>query len=70
MCLFLFSCRFRRKFDGNIFLVAFYECDENYELENLENNRLFCSNEKWIGEFPVCMSINGDEDEDEEGSFS
>ena len=52
-----------------MFLVAFYECDEGFEFENLEINRLFCSKENWVGENPICISINGDEDEDEEGNF-
>lgn len=53
-----------------MFLVAFYECDEDYELENLEQDRLYCSREKWVGSTPQCMAVN-DEDEngdDEEGA--
>ncbi|XP_070502012.1 fibrillin-2-like [Chironomus tepperi] len=57
----------RRRKGEKIFLVAFYECDEDYELENLEQDRLFCSQESWVGDIPRCMPINDDgEDEDEE----
>lgn len=47
--------------------MAFYECDEDYELENLEHDRLYCSKEKWVGDAPQCMPINdeGEDDEDE-----
>ena len=46
--------------------MAFYECDEDYELENLEQDRLYCSRERWVGETPKCMQIN--DDGEEEGS--
>ncbi|KAG5677774.1 hypothetical protein PVAND_007505 [Polypedilum vanderplanki] len=59
----------RRRKGEKLFLVAFYECDEDYELENLENDRLYCSREKWVGNAPKCMPINdeGEDDEEEEG---
>lgn len=52
--------------------MAFYECDEDYELENLEQDRLYCSRERWVGDTPKCMQINDDgeeegTEEDEEG---
>ena len=30
---------FRRRKSEKLFLVAFYECDEDYELENVEQDR-------------------------------
>lgn len=60
----------RRRKGEKIFLVAFYECYEDYELENLENDRLYCSKEKWVGNEPRCMPINDegeDDGEDESG---
>lgn len=59
----------RRRKGEKLFLVAFYECDEDYELENLEQDRLYCSREAWVGNAPKCMAVNDeDEDEDEEGA--
>lgn len=63
---------YRRRKGEKIFLVAFYECDEDYELENLEQDRLYCSKERWVGNTPKCMAINdegedGDEENEEEG---
>ena len=67
MFSFIFSLIYRRRKGEKIFLVAFYECDEDYELENLEHDRLFCSKESWVGDTPKCMAINDEgEDEDEE----
>ena len=58
---------FRRRKGEKLFLVAFYECTEDYELENLEQDRLYCSKEKWVGDTPKCMPINDEgEDEDDE----
>lgn len=62
-----FSCR-RRKGE-RIFLVAFYECNEDFELENLEQDRLYCSHEQWIGNVPKCTALeeeSGAEDDEEE----
>lgn len=59
----------RRKKDGHIFLTVFYECEEEYELESPEKDRLHCSKENWVGEHPVCVLIPND-DEDEGGKFS
>jgi len=53
----------RRKKNDSIFLVAYYECDDNFELDDTNYDRLYCSKEAWVGEHPVCMSTkNGDED--------
>jgi hypothetical protein len=54
---------FRRKKNENIFLVAFYECDDNFELEDSNYDRLYCSNETWVGEYPVCLSTRNGDDE-------
>lgn len=62
-----FSCR-RRKGE-RIFLVAFYECNDDFELENLEQDRLYCSHEQWIGNVPKCTALeeeSGAEDDEEE----
>lgn len=70
----LFSIR--RQKDGRIFPVAVYTCDEDYELENEDNDRLYCSKRKWIGIHPNCMQLeetydeNGEgEEEEEEGNL-
>ncbi|XP_058835886.1 fibrillin-1-like isoform X2 [Topomyia yanbarensis] len=59
----------RRKKDDHIFLVAFYECDDYYELQPPETDRLFCSDQQWIGTKPNCVSTRpeGEEEEDDEG---
>lgn len=68
----------RRRKGEKIFLVAFYECNDDYEIENLEQDRLYCSKETWVGadfdeeNTPKCLSVNDDgdnEDEDEEGAY-
>ncbi|XP_055538598.1 fibrillin-1 isoform X2 [Wyeomyia smithii] len=61
----------RRKKDDHIFLVAFYECDDRYELQPAEMDRLFCSGKQWIGTKPSCVSNRpeGEEDEDEEEDY-
>lgn len=49
--------------------MAFYECNEDFELENLEQDRLYCSHEQWIGNVPKCMALeeeSGAEDDEEE----
>ncbi|XP_037034819.1 fibrillin-1 isoform X2 [Bradysia coprophila] len=62
----------RRQKDGRIFPVAVYTCDEDYELESVDNDRLYCSKRKWIGIYPNCMQLeetydeNGEEEEEED----
>ncbi|XP_062552414.1 fibrillin-1-like isoform X2 [Armigeres subalbatus] len=56
----------RRRKEDHIFLVAFYECDDYYELQPSETDRLFCSGKQWIGKTPNCVSTGGDGEEDEE----
>nr|XP_040220897.2 fibrillin-2 isoform X4 [Anopheles coluzzii] len=57
----------RRKKAGNIFLVAYYECDDYYELQPPEHDRLYCSGKKWIGKRPECISTRTGSEDDEEG---
>lgn len=66
---------FRRRKGEKIFLVAFYECSDGYEMENVEQDHLYCSKETWVGadfdedSTPKCVFVNEDEDnEDEEGA--
>lgn len=54
----------RRRKGTKLFLVAFYECNDDYELENLEHDRLYCSHEQWVGDAPKCMQIHDDEGEE------
>ncbi|EAT42496.1 AAEL005982-PA [Aedes aegypti] len=56
----------RRRKDDHIFLVAFYECDDYYELQPPDTDRLFCSGKQWIGQTPSCVSTRGEGEEDEE----
>lgn len=53
----------RRKKDGNIFLVAFYDCEEDFELEDPDQDRLYCSKQKWVGNHPNCLSLTTDNEE-------
>lgn len=55
--------------------MAVYTCDEDYELENEDNDRLYCSKRKWIGTHPNCMQLeeaydeNGEGEEEDEGNL-
>lgn len=54
--------RYTRKKKGNkVFLVAVYECDDGYVFENSNFDRLYCSQEQWVGDYPQCVSLNGEE---------
>lgn len=35
--------------------MAIYGCDEEFELQNDNDDRLYCSNNEWIGKRPVCL---------------
>lgn len=48
-------------------MVAFYECEEDFELENSEQDRLYCSKEKWVGNTPKCQPVKEEEGIDEDG---
>lgn len=56
----------RRQKDGRIFPVAVYTCNEDYELENEDNDRLYCSKREWIGTHPNCMQLEEAYDENGE----
>lgn len=43
-------------------MVAFYECDDDYELGDLEVDRLYCSKKEWIGTKPYCISVKSDDE--------
>jgi hypothetical protein len=66
----------RRRKGEKIFLVVFYKCDKNYEMENVDQDRLYCSNEQWVAvdydedNTPKCVAVNEDDnDDDEEGAL-
>uniref|UniRef100_A0A1A9W7Q2 Fibrillin-2 n=1 Tax=Glossina brevipalpis TaxID=37001 RepID=A0A1A9W7Q2_9MUSC len=62
----------RRRKGDKIFLVASYSCNENFEFEDSEINTLYCSDRRWIGELPVCISLGQyveEEDEEEYGEY-
>lgn len=54
-----FIVHFRWRKGDRVFLVAVYECDEEYDLLVPSENRLYCSGRKWIGTEPKCISKNG-----------
>lgn len=62
----------RRRRVDKVFLVALYSCNDNFEFEDSEIHTLYCSERKWVGELPVCISVSeyaegeGDEYEDYE----
>lgn len=60
---------YRRRKGTHIFLVAFYQCSEDYELDSTENDRLYCSKQQWIGNRPNCIYLNEDYDgnDDDDG---
>uniref|UniRef100_A0A1B0FQQ1 Uncharacterized protein n=1 Tax=Glossina morsitans morsitans TaxID=37546 RepID=A0A1B0FQQ1_GLOMM len=62
----------RRRRGDNVFLVASYSCNDNFELEDSEINTLYCSDRKWVGELPLCISLGEyveEEDEEEYGDY-
>ena len=48
--------------------MALYECADGFGLEDLEKDRLYCSQNQWVGSHPVCVSV--EEETDEEGKFN
>lgn len=54
---------YSRKKAGNVFLVAFYECEDDFELVEAETDRLYCSDSSWIGERPRCERVSGADEE-------
>ena len=57
----------RRRRADKIFLAAFYACNDHFEFEDTEMNTLYCSNRKWVGELPVCISVGEYTEGDEDG---
>lgn len=54
----------RKKKGSKVFLVAFYECDDGFvfDRDSSENfDRVYCSQEQWVGNYPQCVSANGEE---------
>lgn len=54
----------------NVFLTATYNCDENFALAIPQQNRMYCSNDRWIGTTPACISTQGNSFTDSDGKFS
>jgi hypothetical protein len=52
-------------------LLSLFFSNDDYEIENSEQDRLYCSKEKWIGSdlsdqvLPKCLFINDNEDNEE-----
>lgn len=57
----------RRRKGDKIFLVAFYACNDRFEFEDVTKSLLYCSDQKWVGELPVCTALGEYIEEDEEG---
>lgn len=47
--------------------MAFYECDDDFELETPEDDHLYCSKGTWIGSRPRCVGGNAKDDYDDGG---
>ncbi|XP_055910382.1 fibrillin-2 isoform X2 [Eupeodes corollae] len=54
----------RRRKGESTFIVAFYSCNDNFELQNSQRNIVYCSKRTWIGELPKCIAM-GDYNEEE-----
>lgn len=50
-----------------MFLVAFYECEDDFELVAPDTDRLYCSQSNWIGERPQCERVSGGDEEYDDG---
>jgi hypothetical protein len=44
----------------NRYLVAVYKCQEGFSLQDPSVDRLYCSEDKWVGEEPVCTATSND----------
>jgi hypothetical protein len=44
----------------NRYLVAVYKCREGFSLQDPSVDRLYCSDDKWVGEEPVCTATSND----------
>ncbi|KAH8295620.1 hypothetical protein KR018_000213 [Drosophila ironensis] len=45
----------RRRKGEKVFLVAYFNCFENYEFETPDATMMYCSNRKWVGDIPTCV---------------
>ncbi|XP_055688517.1 fibrillin-1 isoform X2 [Lutzomyia longipalpis] len=52
----------RRRKGDNIFLVAFYECEDYHELKDPHVDRMYCSRQAWVGTKPECVYVEDGED--------
>lgn len=43
----------------NRYLIATYECAKGFTLKNPKNDRMFCSQSRWLGPKPRCQRIQG-----------
>ncbi|KAL7732539.1 hypothetical protein ACLKA6_019174 [Drosophila palustris] len=62
----------RRRHGNKVFLVAYYACRDNYDLERTQVNALYCSANKWVGELPTCLprvEYDNDDNDYEEGEY-
>ncbi|GAB0100994.1 EGF-like calcium-binding, conserved site [Sergentomyia squamirostris] len=60
----------RRRKGDKVFLVAFYDCEESYELKNPLVDRLYCSQQSWIGDKPQCIFVEDGENGEEEDDYN
>jgi hypothetical protein len=44
----------------NRYLVAVYKCQEGFSLQDPSADRLYCSEDEWVGEQPVCTATSND----------
>ncbi|XP_028901941.2 fibrillin-1 [Zeugodacus cucurbitae] len=56
----------RRRKGEQVFLVAVYACNDNFELEDADITTLYCSQRKWVGDLPTCVALGEYTDADEE----
>ena len=56
----------RRRKGDNLFLVAFYACNERFDFEDTSKTLLYCSDQKWVGDLPVCIALGEYIEEDDE----
>ena len=57
---FLFLCCRRKNPEDpyNRYLVAVYKCQEGFTLQDSAVDRLYCSEDKWVGEQPACVATS------------
>jgi hypothetical protein len=42
----------------NRYLVAVYKCQEGFQLQDPSVDRLYCTEDEWVGEEPACISAS------------